>query len=218
MSEIQYGFNPEDFDEVTDGGSFDPYKGGATIKMARMVHGRDGAQSQGVELTFETDNGGKITDTLWYMSRVGKTTYTDKNGKEQPLPAGNMLKSLLTVCDAKWEIQKGVTIPVYDYDKKEEVPTPSDVVPTLAHKKLLIAVNTEEYKKNNGDIGKKYVLAHVYNADTKKSGSEMRNGSDAKAYDKFEPRHKELQGGGSSGGNSGGGQQQSNSAQSNPFA
>lgn len=198
MSEIQYGFNESDFEEQRDSVSVEPYKGGATIKMARMVHGdlSAGAKSQGVEFTFELEDKRTAKVTTWYMSKIGKTTYTDKQGKEQPLMGGNQLKSILTVCDAQFVVTDNVMVDVYDFDQKKDVPTSSSVLGTVANKPLLVSLNTSESMGNNGSVYTQYDLAQAYNATTQQSSSEMKSGKEATAFEKATPRAKKLQGGG----------------------
>lgn len=140
---------------------------GATITMAYMQkskeqNGKGGAL--GVFLTFKTDDGKQIRQTIYITSGVDKgqkPTYTDKDGVEQYLP-GYLLMNSLTCLTIGKELHEELdeedkAVPIYNFEAKADMPTKVPVLMELLHQKVKIGVVKQTVSKKKLEDGV-YVL------------------------------------------------------------
>lgn len=147
---------------LLDGGIY-----GAEITMAYMQkskeqNGKGGAL--GVFLTFKTDDGKQVRQTIYITSGVdkgSKPTYTDKDGNEQYLPGYLMMNSLTCLTIGKElheeldEEEKAVKI--YNFEAKADVATKVPVLTELIGQKIKLGVVKQVVSKKKLEGGQ-YVL------------------------------------------------------------
>ncbi len=167
----------------------------AVIKMARIVDSQSSA-SKALEVTFETESGATVKDSMWFVGKDGKTASV-KDGKLVENFAFTKLKRLVylaTKADALKTESKQIL--VYNYQEKKEKAIQADVMVDLINKpvKILVLMNakfktkldesTGEYKST----GETYVTATIVgfvDATTDKNEEELRDNLDAKFYAKW---------------------------------
>lgn len=137
---------------------------GAEITMAYMQkspekNGRGGAL--GVFLTFKTDDGKQVRQTIYITSGVDKgckPTYTNKDGEELYLPGYQMMNSLTCLTIGK-ELHEDMeeeikAVKIYNFEAKTEVATKVPVLTELIGQKVKIGVvkQTVSKKKLEGGV------------------------------------------------------------------
>lgn len=149
---------------IIDGGVY-----GATITMAYLQKSQlknyNGVQSGGalgVHLTFMTDTGKEVRQSIYITSGVDKgekPTYTDKKtGEEHYLP-GYLLVNSLTCLTIGKELHEELdeelkAVPIYNFEAKADVPTKVPVLLELIGQKVKIGVakNLFTKKKLDGNV------------------------------------------------------------------
>src|SRR5699024_10893562 len=88
------------------------------------------------------------------------------------------------------------TVKLYDLDAKREVATDVPAVIPMIGKRVLVAIQEEEYEKQskndatgkyegNGEYGVKNVIVKAYDPETRKTAVEMRDDKDATQLDSW---------------------------------
>lgn len=121
-----------DKEDAQRGADFEQFEAGVynmTIDKAYLVKSENGAT--GLELELVEDNpdapglGGRhLFQTYWIKSgnaKGNKWTYTDKDGKERPLPSWVQVNRLLKVCGKKLEQLNPKPVTIERFGKQEEV-------------------------------------------------------------------------------------------------
>ncbi len=128
----------------------------AQITMARLIESTGGANA--AVLTFETEEGQKLTRTVWFTNKKGQT-YWEKNDRKGNLPGYEelcRLSELLTDSIHSFGSTEDKVVDVWSYEKKEEVPTESKVIMSFIGKpvKLLIRKTLEDATELDASTGK----------------------------------------------------------------
>lgn len=132
----------------------------ATIKMAYGIKADSGAK--GVVIQAETDQGRKITETIYVTSGTAKggKNYYEKDGQKHYLPGYLIVNSLCLLAAGKElseiDVEEKV-IKVYDFDAKAEVPQKKPVLMDLINKPILLGVIKQTVDKNVKDASGAYV-------------------------------------------------------------
>lgn len=119
----------------------------ATVKMVYLNQSSGGAVSFNAVLT--NSSGKELKETMWIKSgnaKGNKTYYTDKDGKDRPLPGYAVANSMcvaatgesLAKCMASAEKK---TINLYNAEAGKEVPTERPVLMNLGNTKVKVAVH-----------------------------------------------------------------------------
>jgi len=123
------------------------------INMAYMIKSLNGAT--GVNAIF-TKGKQQLKQTFWVASgdaKGNKTTFTNKGGKEQPLPGMAIMNSItfLTLGKQLSDLStEEKLVRLYNYDAKEEIDTKVQVITDLLKTKIVLGV-----MKNEVDVKKK---------------------------------------------------------------
>jgi hypothetical protein len=151
-------------DSVGGGGQVESGIYGAEITMAYLQksavkNGKGGAL--GVFLTFKTDEGKQVKQTIYIQSGVDKgekATYTNKNGEEEYLP-GYLLMNSLTCLTIGKELHEELdeeekAVKIYNFEAKADVATKVPVLTELIGQKVKIGVvkQTVSKKKLEGGV------------------------------------------------------------------
>lgn len=171
---------------------------GGVIKMIFAGQAASGARF--VTLQAKLDNGKDYSETVYLSNKEGKNTYT-KDGKEYYLPGFLLINNLAIMTTGKplMELEDGVetrTVKLYDYDAKKEVPTDVPAIVPMIGKRILIAIQEEEYEKTKrndatkayegtGEYAVKNVIVKAFDPETKKTAVEMRDDKEASQHDSW---------------------------------
>lgn len=174
----------------------DVYAG--TIKM--IFAGQSAGGARNVTLQLKLDNGKDYNETIYLSNKEGKNTYT-KDDKEFYLPGFLLINNLAIMTTGKGihDLAADVetrTVKLYDYDAKRELPTDVPAVIPMIGKRVLVAIQEEEYEKQskndatgkyegNGEYGVKNVIVKAYDPETRKTAVEMRDDKDATQLDSW---------------------------------
>lgn len=172
----------------------DVYPG--TIKM--IFAGQSAGGARNVTLQLKLDNGKDYNETIYLSNKEGKNTYT-KDDKEFYLPGFLLVNNLAIMTTGKGihDLAADVetrTVKLYDFDAKREVATDVPAVIPMIGKRVLVAIQEEEYEKQskndatgkyegNGEYGVRNVIVKAYDPETRKTAVEMRDDKDATQID-----------------------------------
>ncbi len=153
------------------------------VEKVYLAKSQGGATSFNVEMTeIDPDNplGGR---TLYYTGWIksgdekgNKATYTDKNGKEQPLPSWFQVKHFLKACGTELKQLKPKDATVERFGNQEEV----KAFPELTGKKLKAVVQQYE-SEYNGETSIRYDVIDFINLD----GTATGKGRDEKQWESY---------------------------------
>lgn len=140
-------------DFIPGTGLFDTDIYAGTIKT---VYIGKAANSQAVSVNFIIDiNGKELRETIWTTNRDGGVTYKDKKtGDEKNLPGFNQVNSACMLIAGKelgeMDVEE-LTVKIYDFDAKKELPQAVDCFPEFHGEKCHVAVQrvtVDKQKKN----------------------------------------------------------------------
>lgn len=118
--------------------------------------------TQGVDIFFESDNKEEATLRVWTFSADGTPIFG--RDKVNALMACTQTRTL-TPTEAQAE--------KYDFDLKSKIVQPVVMAPELTNKRVGFLIQMEEYKKDDGTIGKKPTLASSFQAETELMAKEI---------------------------------------------
>lgn len=117
----------------------------ATVAYAYGTTSKGGAM--GLVVKFNVDVGSDkpypYTETFWVSDKKGNTFYLDKEGKPHNLAGfnqANHLCSLITGSSLQELESEEVTIPLYNYEQKKEVPTTVNALTQLHDQDVALAI------------------------------------------------------------------------------
>lgn len=131
------------------GGIFDTDIYEATIKTA-YIGKASNSKAQNVTLLLNV-NGKEVRSQIWVSNRDGDVTYKDKTTKEEKnLPGFNQVNSLCLLVAGKrlgeMDVEE-LTVNLYDYDAKKELPQAVDCFTELHGEKVAIALQRQTVDK-----------------------------------------------------------------------
>lgn len=137
----------EDF--IGSGGVFDTDIYEAVIKTAFI--GRAAASdARNVTLLLDID-GREVRSQIWVSNRKGEVTYKDKKtGEAKNLPGFNQLNSLCLLVagmDMGEMVVEELTVKLYDFDAKKELPQAVDCFTALHGEKISVALQRQTVDK-----------------------------------------------------------------------
>lgn len=169
-----------------------------TVKM--VFAGQSAGGARNVTLQLKLDNGKDYNETIYLSNKEGKNTYV-KDDKEFYLPGFLLINNLSLMATGKglFELASEVetrTVKLYDFDVKSEVAQDVQAVIPLIGKRVLVAIQEEEYEKQtkndatgkyegNGEYAVKNSLIKVYNPDTRQTAVEMAEDKEASQLDSW---------------------------------
>ena len=185
---------------IKESGAYD-----VEVTMFRFKESAGGAKGFVVEMI--TENGEQIKEEEWFSSKAGDTTYAVKDrktkmptGERKDLPGMVKLKSIsraLTGDPLSWaKTTEAKMVPIYNYEKQEEVDTEVGVFVGAIGQKVKVLVQramedktaknpatgdyepTAEYKEINEIVG-------WVDVETGKTFSEIAAGTEAKSFTAF---------------------------------
>lgn len=158
--------NEEAMNENSDriGRTYKPLESGiyrAEVVYAYGTQSKNGASGVVVKFNIlqEDKEPYPFTETFWVSDRKGNTFYLTKDGKAHNLAgfnqANHLCELLAGVPLAEIEAEE-VTLPLYNFDQKKEVPTTVKALTTLHDKELALAIkhvreNKREKSTSTGD-------------------------------------------------------------------
>ena len=176
----------------------------ATVKMVYLNQSIGGAIS--FNAVMENNSGKELKEAMWIKSgnaKGNKTYYTDKDGKNRPLPGYSVANSLciaatgesLAKCMVSAEKK---TINIYNPEAGKEVPTERPVLMTLVNKSIKVAVHQVTEDKTTKNEAGQYVpngqsrtineCKFFGNAEGK-TADEIVAGTDATRFDEWAKKH-----------------------------
>jgi len=117
--------------------------------------------TKGVALRFESN--GQSTNLSLYTKK--------KDGTE--IMGFQALMAIMTCMRLRGIKPQAGTVKHWDNDAKAEVTKQAQVFPDLCGKPIGLLLETEDYAKNNGEIGTRMVIAGIFQADTELTASEI---------------------------------------------
>lgn len=145
----------EDF--LSSGGVLDTDVYQATIKTAYLQDSQS-SKAQAVNLLLDV-NGREVRPQIWVSNKNGDVTYVDKKTKEDKnLPGFNQINSLAMLVLGKelgeLDVEE-LTVKLYDFDAKKELPQAVDCFSELHGEKVYVAIQrqTVDKTKKNDSTG-----------------------------------------------------------------
>ena len=140
----------EDF--IGGGGLLDTDIYTATVKA---VYETESTKSKAVALNFILDIDGKeVRQQIWMTNGKGGITYKAKDGSEKNLPGYNQVNSLFMLALGKeigdTDVEE-MTLKLYDYDAKAEVPKQVDCYTDLHGVEIQVAIQRQTVDKTKKD-------------------------------------------------------------------
>lgn len=143
--------NNEAMQEKSDriGGGFQPLPSGiyrATVAYTYGTTSAGGAIGLVVKFNVFTDENSEpraYTQTFWVSDKKGNTFYLDKDGKPHNLAGfnqANHLCSLITGSGLMELESEEITLPLYNFDQKKEVPTTVNALTQLHDGEVALAI------------------------------------------------------------------------------
>lgn len=118
-------------------------------------------QTKGIEFIFKSDAGQKATLSIYTISATG-----------EHYQGYSMVMGIMT-CMGLRSIKPALGVAtVYDYDQKKDVKEQCEIFTDLC-KPIGVLLETEDYKKNNGEMGTRVVLKNVFQAHTELTTTEI---------------------------------------------
>ena len=164
----------------------DVYAG--TLKVVFAGQAASGARN--VTVQVKLDNGKDYNETVYISNKEGKNTYT-KDDKEFYLPGFLLINNLALMTTGKglFELVDEVetrTVKQYDFDARAEVATDVPAIIPMIGKRVLIAIQEEEYEKTKlnestgkyegtGEYAVRNNIVKVYNEETQQTAVEQRD-------------------------------------------
>lgn len=121
-------------------------------------------KTKGIVIEFESDSKQIANFNLWIEKETGEKVYGYK--QLMALMACLKLRNLDT---------KSGNFEAYDANEKKRVNKAGLIFPDLMNKKIGLLIETEEYQKNNGDIGIKPIIKAFFQHDTELMATEILN-------------------------------------------
>lgn len=137
----------EDF--LGGGGALDTDIYTATIKTA-YIGKASASEARSVNLLLDI-NGREVRQQIWVSNRNGDVTYKDKKtGQDKNLPGFNQINSLcMLVCSKEMGAMdvEELTVKLYDFDAKKELPQAVDCFSELHGEKIQVALQRQTVDK-----------------------------------------------------------------------
>lgn len=176
---MEYTANKEAIERASTGGMIDtigPYEG--TFSQAYQVTAQTG--TIGIAFDFEDNAGQRARWTLWTHNAHGEEIFG--SGHVSSILACMKLRGIKS--------QPGVA-KVYDFDKQAVVDRNVEVYPDLLDKPIGVFLVTEDYERNDGEVGMKMTPAGFFQARTRLVAKEiMERITTPQQYDKIVARLK----------------------------
>jgi hypothetical protein len=172
----------------------------ATVKMVYLNQSEGGAVS--FNAVLQNSSGKELKEAMWIKSgnaKGNKTYYTDKDGKDRPLPGYSVANSLCVAVTGEslakcMESAEKKTINIYSAKDGKEMPTERPVLMGLVNKAIKVAVHQiSEDQTTKNEAGQ-----YVANGKTRtvneckffgnaegKTADEILEGKDATMFDKW---------------------------------
>jgi hypothetical protein len=144
--------------ESADRGSLITTSGVYTGILTKAEVFKKASGAAGIEFAFESEDGSKA-DFL--------SIYTRKKTGEESFGMGHIHALMGILGLSKVNTQS-------DGDRT--------IIPAFCQKKIAVALQREDYLKNNGTVGYKMNILHFFDAVTKKTYAELSSGKEAKTY------------------------------------
>lgn len=145
-------------DYMPGGGALDTDIYPATIKVAYIGKAQT-SEARNITLLLDV-NGREVRQQVWVSNRTGDVTYKDKRtGEDKNLPGFNQINSLcMLVCSKEMGDMnvEELTVKLYDFDAKKELPQAVDCFSELHGEKIQIALQRQTVDKTvlNQNTGK----------------------------------------------------------------
>lgn len=132
-----------------------------TITAAFYEKNEKGTES--VNLMFASDSG----------QEVGPVNLYTHNSSGEPLAGYKMLNALMTCAKVKSLSWKTEALDLYDFNESKTVSKQKECCVELKGKKIGLVLQQEEYRKGNGDIGERMILAAPFEFSTELMAAEI---------------------------------------------
>lgn len=118
--------------------------------------------TRGIAMNFESDDGQKARISIYTMKADGTR-----------IMGFDSLMAILTCLSLRGIKPQPGTVKAWDNDQRKEVERQGSVFPDLCAKPIGVLLETEEYKKQDGGIASRMVLAGVFRAEDEFTASEI---------------------------------------------
>ena len=181
--------------EVLRGGSKKVTESGAYLAEITMARDTQKAgAARWINLDFELEDGRSISHRWWYANKDDNMTYVNKEGKELNYGGANEIfrfSELLTGDKYGFGEVEDKIVPVYDFNARAEVDTPSKVMTNIIGKPVMILIRKTLEDKNDKDYNPTTEVRSFMDfvgfvdAVDSKTAAEKKAGKDAGFYAKF---------------------------------
>ena len=132
-----------------------------TFLRAEQITSQGG--TKGIDFTFKAGDGRSCRFAL----------YTDKADGSQIKIGRNFVMALLTCLKLREITAAATKVKKWDADANAEIEVSAPCFAALMNKPIGVLLEAEEYEKRDGAIGKRMVLAGVFQADTELTAGEI---------------------------------------------
>lgn len=119
--------------------------------------------TESVNIMFASDNG----------QEVGPINLYTHNSSGEPIAGYKMLNALMTCAKVKALSWKTEALDLYDFNESKTVSKQKECCVELKGKKIGLVLQQEEYRKGNGDIGERMILAAPFEAGSELMAAEI---------------------------------------------
>lgn len=132
----------------------------------------------------QNQNGTEIVNIMFISDsgqECGPLPLYTHNGRGEVIAGYKTLNALMTCAKVKKLSWQNQPLDLYDYDEQKVVSKQKECCVELAGKKIGLVLQQEEYRKGNGDIGERMVLAAPFEHGTERMAAEILGGQNQAA-------------------------------------
>ena len=203
MSNAFSGFSTEGMEAPKDTlGGFSLFNSGLYEAVIKLAYLGKSANSEAQSITFHFDIGGRDFRSTQWVTNKANQNYSEKDGVKKPM-LGYVIADdiclLATGYALPQQTMEEKTVPLYDFDAKENRPQNVKVITSILEKKVILGIHNAEVdvtKKNEstgkydptGETKNENQIDKVFHADAKKTTAEFREGKEAAFYDMWDAK------------------------------
>lgn len=206
MSNLFSGFTTEGMEKTKDVlGGFSLFESDIYEAEIKLAYAGSSTKSKAQSITVHLDIGGReYRETIW-VTNGNNENFSVRDGVKSPLPGYVTIDDLCLLATGyplPNQTMEEKTVPLYDFEAKENRNQNVQVITSILGKKVRVGIQkVEDDKTKLNEATKKYeptgetrelnTLAKVFHFDTKKTTAEFREGKEATFHDAWQKKWKD---------------------------